>query len=438
MQKNEIDIRFRNGIVFNVAIKGLSILLGLITVNIYLSYLGSSNYGLWITISSIASWAAMGDLGIGNGLRNELAKAYANNDTYKQQELISTAVSTLTKVSAAILILLSATSEVLIYFGILEHSVRGALYVTNIFMCINLVLGIFSSVAYSYQMSYYPSLSQLVYTGLQVFIVWLLVICGAKSNLLLFAIVNGASNMAAHGLLIFALRYKTKLMFHFRKVNPVYRKSIMGIGTQFFILQLCGLVLYSTDTVIIKGLFGNDQVTAYSIITKVFDTGDALFSILLISLWSAVTYQYSLKNFRWITDKIKGLLKIWVIYSAGVVFVAVFFNAIIRIWLRQNAIEYGFGIIGIFAIYSIAGRFGAIYGNVANGMGIIKLQLLMSVIEAVLNVPLSIFLATFCGMGIMGVKAATLVCNTGANIVIPIYISRLLRNKLKSNEGRDT
>ena len=75
MQKNEIDIRFRNGIVFNVAIKGLSILLGLITVNIYLSYLGSSNYGLWITISSIASWAAMGDLGIGNGLRNELAKA---------------------------------------------------------------------------------------------------------------------------------------------------------------------------------------------------------------------------------------------------------------------------------------------------------------------------------------------------------------------------
>lgn len=435
MQKEDIDIKFKKNIVFSIIVKGASVLLGLITVNIYLRYLGSTNYGLWITISSIASWAAMGDLGIGNGLRNELAKAYADKEINKQQELISTAIIALIKVSIAIFVILSMVSEILIGFRALESSVRFPLYITNAFMCFNFVLGIFSSVSHAYQLSYYSSFSQLLYTSLNVLIVWMLIFTGSQSNLIIFAIINGLSNTTAHIFLLISVLYRAKISINLRKINKSYIQPIMSIGGQFFLLQLCGLVLYSTDNIIINGLFGSEDVTVYSIITKVYNTGETLFSILLVSLWSAVTYQYSLRNYTWIISKIKSLLKIWKLFVIGVIIVSIWFNLLIKLWLREQAVTYSWNIIALFAVYSSAGTFGAIFVNTANGIGIIKLQLIMAISEAILNIPLSIFLAKNCGMGTMGVKFATLICNLGSNVVMPIYVWNFLKRKVESGRG---
>ena len=85
----------------------------------------------------------------------------------------------------------------------------------------------------------------------------------------------------------------------------------------------------------------------------------------------------------------------------------------------------------MFAVYTIAGTFGSIFVNVSNGMGIIKLQMIMCIVEAVLNIPLSVFLASNCGLGIMGVKIGTLLCCTGANVVMPIYVTLFLRKRMK-------
>ena len=435
MQKEDIDIKFKKNIVFSMIVKGASVLLGLITVNIYLRYLGNSNYGLWITISSIASWAAMGDLGIGNGLRNELAKAYADKDINKQQELISTAIIALVKVSTAIFVILSVVSEIMVAFGALEEEVRIPLYITNVFMCFNFVLGIFASVSHAYQLSYYSSLSQLLYTSLNVLVVWILILTDMQSDLIIFAIINGLNNTIAHIFLIIFVLHKVRISVNLRKINKSYIRSVMSIGGQFFLLQLCGLVLYSTDNVIINGLFGSEDVTVYSIITKVFNTGETLFSILLVSLWSAVTYQYNLKNYMWIVSKIKSLIKIWRLFAIGVIAVAIWFNLLIKLWLGDQAIIYSWDMIVLFAVYSLAGTFGAIFINVANGIGIIKLQLVMAVVEAVFNIPLSIFLAQNCGMRIIGVKIATLICCTGANVIMPIYVWDFLRKKMNCQDG---
>ena len=435
MQKEDIDIKFKKNIVFSMIVKGASVLLGLITVNIYLRYLGNSNYGLWITISSIASWAAMGDLGIGNGLRNELAKAYADKDINKQQELISTAIIALVKVSTAIFVILSVVSEIMVAFGALEEEVRIPLYITNVFMCFNFVLGIFASVSHAYQLSYYSSLSQLLYTSLNVLVVWILILTDMQSDLIIFAIINGLNNTIAHIFLIIFVLHKVRISVNLRKINKSYIRSVMSIGGQFFLLQLCGLVLYSTDNVIINGLFGSEDVTVYSIITKVFNTGETLFSILLVSLWSAVTYQYNLKNYTWIVSKIKSLIRIWRLFAIGVIAVAIWFNLLIKLWLGDQAIIYSWDMIILFAVYSLAGTFGEIFINVANGIGIIKLQLVMAVVEAVFNIPLSIFLAQNCEMGIIGVKIATLVCCTGANVVMPIYVWDFLRKKMDCQNG---
>lgn len=85
--------------IWNILLRGIGILLGLVMLRINILYLGASFYGLWVTIASISQWANIGDLGIGNGLRNELTKAIANGDFTRQKSLIKTAIIMLSRIS---------------------------------------------------------------------------------------------------------------------------------------------------------------------------------------------------------------------------------------------------------------------------------------------------------------------------------------------------
>lgn len=91
----------------------------------------------------------------------------------------------------------------------------------------------------------------------------------------------------------------------------------------------------------------------YSVITTVYNTGDSLFSLLLISLWSAVTYVAEKQNYSWIRNEINTLLRMWGIFSIGVIIVSVFFNIIIQIWLGDSGFYYEPRLVLVFALFTI-------------------------------------------------------------------------------------
>jgi len=208
----------------------------------------------------------------------------------------------------------------------------------------------------------------------------------------------------------------------------------LNVGMYFFVLQVCCLILYATDNIIINKLFDSASVAKYSVITTVYNTGDSLFSLLLISLWSAVTYVAEKQNYSWIRNEINTLLRMWGIFSIGVIIVSVFFNIIIQIWLGDSGFYYEPRLVLVFALFTICNSFGAIYVNIANGLGVIKLQMVCSVFGSIINIPLSIFLATTCDMGLSGIKLATIICCLGSMFLVPLQIHRLLLNKNKIQE----
>ena len=97
--KSYLKDEYWRNIILNYVFKITALLLGLITVNVNIGYLGNSLYGLWVTIASVISWMSSGDFGVANGLRNELAKAYAEKDKEKEKRLVATAFFTLGKIS---------------------------------------------------------------------------------------------------------------------------------------------------------------------------------------------------------------------------------------------------------------------------------------------------------------------------------------------------
>src|SRR5216683_1965978 len=61
--------------------KGLTLLMGFVSVPLTVHYLGAERYGVWLTISSLLLWVALTDFGLaGNALVNVLSEAAGNDD----------------------------------------------------------------------------------------------------------------------------------------------------------------------------------------------------------------------------------------------------------------------------------------------------------------------------------------------------------------------
>ena len=399
--------------IWNILLRGIGILLGLVMLRINILYLGASFYGLWVTIASISQWANIGDLGIGNGLRNELTKAIANGDFTRQKSLIKTAIIMLSRISIFLFFILTLVSEALIMLNILDWTLRMPLYITNGFFCLSFILGIARTIAYSYQKSWFASLAQTSTTAFQILGVLLLLLLSIQPNLVIFAIFSGVASILGNLVIVFSLYRYIKSIMPISTVatyDKNYRHAILNVG------------MY---------LFDSASVAKYSVITTVYNTGDSLFSLLLISLWSAVTYVAEKQNYLWIRNEINTLLRMWGIFSIGVIIVSVFFNIIIQFWLGDSGFYYEPRLVLVFALFTICNSFGAIYVNIANGLGVIKLQMVCSVFGSIINIPLSIFLATTCNMGLSGIKLATIICCLGSMFLVPLQIHRLLLNKNK-------
>lgn len=426
--------KYRRAIIYNYVFRILSLFLSFVLVRVELAYLGGTLYGTWATILSIVSWLNYGDFGIGNGLRNELAVAVGNGDRRQEETIINSVTGTLLKLSGALFMVFVIVSELLFLTGIMETEFRVPMYITCGFFCMNLFLSVSKSIAFSHQMSWVTTLSAVLTSGFSIIGIFILNILHYNENLIVFSVVCGISGVFSN-LISFVILRANRIAIPFFtgkyvRNNQDIITNVVKLGMQFFLLQLCGLILDSTDNLMIKYLYGPESVTEYSLVSKVFNAGDQMFAIVLISLWSEVTVQSTRKNYQWIIKEISNIRKIWIVFSLGVLFVAFFFNPIMRIWLGDECIPFHTMLVFMFAIYEIMQTYGAIYVNVANGMSWMKEEMAIGVTGAILNIPLSFFLATQCSLGLTGIKLATFFCRLGTAIILPFIIMKRLRSCL--------
>lgn len=407
-------------------------------VPMMLKYLGTEKYGIWATILTLLSWISQFDIGIGNGLRNKLAESLSRKDE-RSRTLVSSAYAFIIVLMIGITLVFSVIAYNLNWeriFGVTDVSenLSSIVVLSIIFVTINFVLSICKNVLYALQRAAYVSIIELITQIITIVGLFFAMNYGKNGSLFTMSMVYGSSMLIVNIVASILLYSKNKKVRpSIRKVEFSCGKELTKIGMQFFVIQICALILFTTDSLIISYLYGASDVTPYSTVNKIFNVILIIYTAVLTPIWSAVSKAKALNDWKRVNNLLMRLYVIIIPFIFGCVALVIIFKPLSAWWLKQE-LNYENGLIIFGALYCILSMWCNMHSTFTNGLGILKIPQIVALIQATINIPLSLFLAKIVGMNVTGVLAGTVLTMFIPSIVLPIITNNRIKREIKNKD----
>lgn len=429
------SIKARKNILISFFIKGISIVIGFIFVPLLINYLGTVEYGIWITLSSIIGWIGYFDIGLGNGLRNRFAESLAKGEHVLARIYVSTTYAGLSLIFGIFFLVFMAISPFVNWATVLnapasmETPLRILVDLTVGFFLLRFVLKLISVIIAADQRpaisnTFDPLANSLSLIGI------LLLMHFAEPSIITLGIVLGVSPIIVMSLVsiyFFNNDYKAYRP-SFKFINFHYFKDLAGLGFQFFIIQITVVVIMSTNNLIITQVVGPEAVTSYNVAYRYFGLITMGFAIIANTYWSAFTEAYIKKDILWIKKTTRSLISIWLGIVVTVAVMLIFATQFYELWVGKK-VHVDFYLSLFSALFVIINVWNSIFTYFINGTGKIKLQLYSTVAAAIVSIPLSIYLATSMGLGAAGVVLGSCIAYIPVTILAPIQYKKIINGK---------
>lgn len=398
-----------------IGIRGISMILTLISAPIMLHHVDRADYGVLLTLTSIVGWVGYMDIGLGNGLRNKLPEFIANNDFNSAKKIVSSCYATLAIYVALIITVFLIISPFVDWLEVLNSptsdakEIRELTNVVFIAFCIQFLLGLLNSILFAYQMPAFQSL--FTFAGQALALIALII------QVFVFNITSvlqiGAVNSIIPPLVLFCGSiglFRTKL----RKIAPSLKyidlKSvggILGLGMKFFILQMITIVLFQANSIIIARVVNPEAVVEYNLAFKYVSLLTMIFTIVITPVWSATTDAYIRNDFTWIKKTISFSQKVCIISIIIGIMMLFVSKFIYGIWLGKDAIDISYSTTGLILLYISFEMLYKVYGTIINGTGKVFAQMILTGIIAIIYIPLALLLGS--SWGLSGVLIANVI-----------------------------
>lgn len=428
----ERSVKAKKNILASFAIKGMSIAISLVLVPLTLNYVDQTEYGIWITLSSVVAWFGLFDIGFGNGLRNKFAEAVAEENFHLARVYVSTTYAILGIIIGCVLLIFLLVNPLLNWANLLNappemaESLSIVALVVFVFFCIQFLLNLLSTVMMANQEPAKASLLNLLGNAVALIIIFFMMKAteGSLLNLSIVFSVAPVIVLIFSSVWLYKKQYK-KFAPSLKYVDYSCARDLMSLGVKFFVLQIAAIVMYSTSNILIAQLFTPADVTPYNIAFKYFNVVPMALTIVMSPFWSAYTDAWFKGDIPWIKSTLKKLRLIWAVFSVGALIMLACADFVYELWVGEDIIV-PFSISVSLAIYVIIYGWTNIYTTFLNGAGKIKLQLYVSIIGMVLNIPLAIILSKW--FGISGVILSSVVL-LGINMILEPYQTNKILNK---------
>lgn len=426
------SVLFRN-IGGTFVIKGASVIVQLLSIPAYITYFNNDAVlGVWYTLVAALNWILVFDFGVGNGLRNNLSKALAEGDVQCGKRLVSTAYIFMGGLALAFVVIgeaviLSVDLESVLNFHseqLAPETLQFAVSVVYVGIVVQFWLKLLTSVLYSMQKTALNNFLFLL--GNVILLLWVLFARFEDVNDCLIAM----SLVQILGINL-PLLVCTLVLFlgSFRSIAPApssFDRSavglVVGLGVEFFIIQIALLVINSTNEYLITYLYDSSDVLNYQVYYKWFFAIVTVFSLIVQPVWSAMTVAWHERRIGWVVDAYRKFNIVALFGSAGAFCLALVFPWLIRVWLGEGLVTATVGVGFVFAFWVSVTLFVNSSTCVSNATSHLRTQIVFTVLAAILKIPLSMMFHRL-GLGWESVMLAN------GLVLLPLLAGQTITNR---------
>lgn len=427
-------VLLKKNIYGSFLIKGWSCFIQLLLVPMTLNCLNKYEYGIWLTINSILIWVDSFDIGLGNGLRNCLARSIAQDDKERGRIQVSTAfVMLLAIMSVAFIIIFvildnTDCNKLLNVSPYKVPNLKTILMISFAMVCVTFVFKIVGNVYMSLQLPAINNLLIAVGQTLSFIGIFILSFFG-KATLLQVALIY-----TFFPLLVYMMAFPVTFS-KYKYLRPVFNLfdknelvSLFSLGIEFFFVQIGALILFASSNILISHLFSPQEVTPYQISYRYYGLTNILFTIISAPLWTATTDAYTKGDLKWIVSMVMKMKKVMLFFFIILIIMVLVADYIYELWVGSD-IHIPFVMSVVMAAYMAVVIYGTCYSNILCGIGKIRLITTITIIEAFIYIPLAIYMGK--QIGIVGIIVALITVNAISAIVNKIQFEKITKGKAK-------
>lgn len=403
---SERDLVIKKNIVQSGVFKVGSIVLSLLMVPLTINYVSAEQYGIWLTVSSIVAWIAYFNLGLGHGLRNKFAEAKANENYQLASKYISTTYALFALIfSALFLVFIFANHYIdwcsFLKIDIVENLILKRLMIIMVgFFCLNMFLNVMNSLLLGDQKTAFASGIAVAGQVLSLIFIFVLSKTVKSSLIYLVFVFSGASSLVLLMVSIYVYSSKSKYRLYRPSLSNVdfkLTKELLNLGGKFFLIQISLLLIFQSVNIILSRNCGQMAVTQYNIVYKYFQMIYMANMIVLTPFWSAFTEAYAKNDFIWMQSTFKKLKKITLFYIPVFLLMLLFSPWFFKVWIGDS-VTIPFTLSLFVGLYIIAMANAGLYMFILNGIGKVKIQLIVYTAFALLSIPIMNILSKHIGI----------------------------------------
>jgi O-antigen/teichoic acid export membrane protein len=401
----------------------------IIMVPLLLNYLGREQYGLWLAISAMASFAMFSDFGLGNGLINVLSKAHGLNDKTMAKQAVSSAYMAMAVIS--LLILIIGTPFVIQFdwnqfFKITDDKTASlttnALTIYFVFFVLNIALSLISKIRMAYQEIYINNIF-LALTKLLMFTGCIIGKFTGMSFIYFVFILSGTQCLSAIVNAIFLFKKSRPwLLPKIKYINKDTSIILLKTGMFFYITGISTVLATQIDSLVIARFLGAEAVPSYNIPLKLFMIVNTMLSFILMPIWPAYREALMKKQTAWVRKTFFRTICLTLSLNIIPLVILIFFtNTIITLW-TGTSLDIPMSLLIAMSTYVILNAFIGPIAMLLNGANInLGTRAVISVIAGITNLLVSILLVN--KIGISGPVWGTVITQMLISIPVSVYFS---------------
>ncbi len=426
---------FRN-IVYSFFIKLGIAVIGLALVPLNLTLLSQTNYGVWLTVSSLTTWFYFFDIGLANGLRNKFTQSVTQEDYLSARIYLSTTYAIISLLVLIVLLVFYSFRTVIDWNQLFNTNIKATtidtlVQLTVLMLALKLVLSVITTTLIAYHKIRISNFIELL-SSLGILFATYFAIQFAPVDIVLVGIINTAIPVLVlliASVILFASTLKafkpSLKMVDFNLSGQLFNK-----GIQFFILQLAGMFILVVNQLLIARLFDPAEVTVYTIVSKYFSIPLLGFAIVIVPFWTSFSEAFHKQELLWIQKSVKNLMYTWLMVSIGLCLMVFIFPMVLNIWIK-TPIVYDYKLTIYFAIFVMLSNFGNLFNQFNNALDKLRIQLYCALFMILFHIPLSIYLCRHYLMGIEGIMLSACICLLPGTILSAIQYHLIVQNKAK-------